>query len=447
MPENNIQNKIGVFICHCGFNIGGVLDIPHLIQHFSNKERYPDLEVFDHKYLCSSAGLLEFKEKIKEFGINRVVICACSFKLHGQLFRKTAEEMGINRFLVEFANLREQNSWVHAHYPKHATNKAIDQINMAIKKVELASALQVIKSPVTQAALVVGGGVAGIKASLVLADAGYKTYLVEKQPTIGGHMALFDKVFPTLDCSICVLGPEMAHVEDHPNITLYTYSEIVSMEGYSGKFTVTIKKKARFIDEEKCAGCFNDCCDVCPVEIPDRFYPRKAISVPYPQAVPLIPVIDPDYCIHCRACELGCQRDAIDFDQKDQLINLNVGTIIVATGFEAFDPTIKSELGYGSHPNVITGMEMERLLNPYGPTKGQIFNIVNQQEPREIAFILCVGARDAKIGREWCSRVCCNYSMKQAVQIKERVPNANITIFYTDIRATGKGCEEFLNRS
>ncbi|MHA1679657.1 MAG: hydrogenase iron-sulfur subunit [Promethearchaeota archaeon] len=445
--DSNQDDKVGIFICHCGFNIAGVIDIPRVLSHFSNKERYPSVEIFEHKYFCSDSGLNDLKQFITDRGIKRVVIAACSQKLHGELFRNVAEEMGINRFLVSFANVREQNSWVHTHHPKQATDKAIDQINMALKKVRLAIELQLIESPVNQSSLVIGGGVAGIKASLALANAGFKTYLVERQPTIGGHMALFDKTFPTLDCSICVLGPEMVHVKEHKNIELFTFSEIEEIGGYSGKFKIKIRKKARFVDESKCVGCFNDCCDPCPVEVHDRFYPRKAIYVPYPQAVPLIPVIDPKYCIHCRACELGCKRDAIDFTQTDEIVEIEVGTILVATGFEVFDPTVKGEYGYSIYPNVITGMEMERLLNPYGPTSGKVVNPATGETPKNIAFILCVGARDEKVGNEWCGRACCNFSIKQAVQIKERLPDANIKVFYTDLRATGKGCEEFLNRS
>ncbi|HME54247.1 MAG TPA: hydrogenase iron-sulfur subunit [Candidatus Lokiarchaeia archaeon] len=439
--------KIGIFICQCGFNIGGVLDIKHIIDHFSNTTKYPDVAITENKYFCSDAGLRDLKSYVRENGIERIVIAACSMKMHGELFRSVAEELGINRFLVEFANIREQNAWVHTKQPQEATQKAIDQIDMALAKVRYAIPLDVTMSPVTQAAIVIGGGVAGIKAALALGDAGFRTYLVERQPTIGGHMALFDKTFPTLDCSICVLGPEMVRVKEHPNITLMTFTTIEQVSGFTGKFTVRVRKKARFVNEQKCSGCFNDCCNVCPVNIDDRYYPRHAIYVPYPQAVPLIPVIDAEHCIHCRACELGCSREAIDFDQEDEVIDLQVGTIIVATGYEAFDATIKREFGYGVFPDVITSLEMERMLNPYGPTNGVIIRPSTGEKPSSIAYILCVGARDEKVGNPWCSRVCCNYSTKQAVQLMERVPDASVTIFYTDLRAVGKGCEEFLNRS
>lgn len=439
--------RIGVYICHCGFNIGGVIDIPAVMEHFSRKDVYPDVEIVDHKYFCSDAGLKDLKSHVKETGITRIVVAACSLKLHGELFRGVAEDTGVNRFLVEFANIREQNSWVHAHQPGRATSKAIDQIDMALAKVRLAAALDMQQSPVTKACLVIGGGVAGIKAALAVADAGFTVHLVERQPTIGGHMALFDKTFPTLDCSICVLGPEMVHVKEHPNINLITHARVDRIDGYSGRFKATVTRKARYVREENCAGCFNDCCDPCPVDAGTTFFPRKAIYVPYPQAVPLIPVIDMDTCIHCRACELGCQREAIDFSQQDTLETFDVGTIIVATGFEAFDPAVLPELGHGSHPDVITGMDMERLLNPYGPTRGSIVKPSDGTTPASIAYLLCVGARDEKIGNPWCARVCCNYATKQAVQLKERVPGVDITVFYTDLRASGKGCEEFLNRS
>jgi len=436
--------KIGLFLCDCGKNISGVIDNEKLLEYFSD---YPDLVVFRDTYLCSELGLKEITEQIEEEQIERVVIAACSFKLHGTLFRKTIEKAGINRFLIAFANIREQNSWVHANQPQKATKKAIDQIKMAIEQVKLLEPLDVQYAEIIPSTLIIGGGIAGIKAALVIADAGYKVYLVERDITIGGHMALFDKTFPTLDCSICVLGPMMTEVNEHPNIELLTYSEIENVDGHIGNFEVTIKKKPRFIDEEECVGCFDICRDVCPIDIEDTYYPRKAIDVAYPQAIPLLPNILEEYCVGCRACEQACDRDAIVFDQESELININVGSIIVATGLKTFDPSILAELNYKKYQDVITTLQMERLLNNDGPTHGKIVKPSNGKPPEKVSFILCVGSRNKKIDHEYCSQVCCNASIKQAVLLKKENPEINVNIYYTDIRAVGKNCEEFYNRA
>ncbi|MFX0041620.1 MAG: hydrogenase iron-sulfur subunit [Candidatus Hodarchaeota archaeon] len=446
MLTRGLKLKIGLFLCDCGRNISGVIDNNRIIEHFSN---YPDIYVIeDNQYLCSELGLNKIIEEIKQNKIERVVIAACSFKLHGLLFRKTVEKAGINRFLISFANIREQNSWVHTNEPEKATIKAIDQINMAIEQVKLLKPLEVQYSSVLPSCLIIGGGIAGIKAALVIADAGYKVYLVEKESTIGGHMALFDKTFPTLDCSICILGPLMTEVNDHPNIELLTYSEVEKVEGYIGNFNVFIKKKPRFIVEENCVGCFDICHDVCPIDVEDTFFPRKAIDVPYPQAIPLFPNILEEYCIGCKACQQACgDRLAIDFDQQPEKIDINVGTIIVAIGFKTFDPSLLGELNYQKYPDVITTMQMERLFNNDGPTHGRIIRPSNGQPPKKVSFVLCIGSRNKKIHRDYCSQVCCNVAIKQAILLKKEYPDVKINIYYTDIRAMGKNCEEFYNRA
>jgi len=436
--------KIGLFICDCGKNISGVIDNKYLIEHFS---KFPNVEVIGDQYLCSESGLNKITAEIKEKQLDRIVIAACSFKLHGSLFQKTIEKAGINRFLVSFANIREQNSWVHSDAPEKATQKAIDQIEMALERVKLLQPLQVQTSRVLPSALVIGGGIAGIKAAMVIANAGFKVYLVERDATIGGHMALFDKTFPTLDCSICILGPLMSEVKEHPNIELLTYSEIESVSGNVGEFIITIKKKPRFIIEDKCVGCFDICRSVCPIDVKNSFYPRKAIDVPYPQAIPLFPNILEEYCVGCKACAQACDRDAIDFNQKPTYMTIKVGAIIVATGFKTFDPTILGELGYSRYQDVITTMEMERLLNNDGPTKGHVVRPSNGLPPKKVSFILCVGSRNKKINREYCSQVCCNVAIKQAVLIKKEHPEMEINIYYNDIRTVGKNCEEFYNRA
>lgn len=436
--------KIGLFICDCGKNISGVIDNSKLIDHF---REYPDVHVIGDQYLCAELGLTKITSEIKEHEIDRVVIAACSFKLHGLLFRKTIEKAGINRYLISFANIREQNSWVHDDNPEKATTKAIDQINMAIEQVKLLEPLEVQFAKVNPSTLIIGGGIAGIKASLVIADAGYKVYLVEKDLTIGGKMALFDKTFPTLDCSICILGPLMSEVKDHPNIKLLTYSTIESIDGYVGNFNVRVKKQPRFVDEETCVGCFNLCRDVCPIDVEDTFFPRKAIDVAYPQAIPLIPNILEEYCIGCKACSQACDRDAIDFEQKSEIIEFEVGTIITATGFKTFDPSLLGEFNYQKYLDVVTTMQVERLLNNDGPTHGKIVRPSNGEIPTRVSFILCVGSRNRAIHHDYCSQVCCNVSIKQAVLIKKEYPETEINIYYNDIRAVGKKCEEFYNRA
>ena len=437
--------KIGLFICNCGRNISGTINTNKLLEHF---KEYTDVDVLGNQYLCAELGLTELTEEIKTKKIDRVVIAACSFKLHGQLFRKTIEQAGINRFLITFANIREQNSWVHSDEPEKATRKAIDQINMAIEQVKLLEPLKVQYANILPSTLIIGGGIAGIKAALVIADAGYKVFLVEKDLTIGGHMALFDKTFPTLDCSICILGPLMSEVKDHPNIELLSYSEVVLVEGYVGNFDITIKKYPRFIVEENCVGCFDICRDVCPIDIKDTFFPRKAIDVPYPQAIPLFPNIIEEYCIGCKACQQACgDRDAIDFDQKPEEFKINVGAIIVATGLNTFDPSLLAELNYQKYPDVITTMQMERLFNTDGPTKGKVVRPSNGVPPGKVSFVLCVGSRNKTIHREYCSQVCCNVAIKQAILLKKEYPDIKINIYYNDIRAMGKNCEEFYNRA
>ncbi len=436
--------KIGLFVCDCGKNISGTIDNERLIKHFS---QYSDINVIGDQYLCSESGLNKIIDELKEKRIDRVVIAACSFKLHGLLFRKTIEKAGINRFLISFANIREQNSWVHFDEPEKATRKAIDQINMAIEQVKLLEPLEVQYSNILPTTLVIGGGIAGIKAALIIADSGHKVYLVEREPTIGGHMALFDKTFPTLDCSICILGPLMTEVNDHPNIELLTYSTVEKVDGYIGNFKITIKKNPRFIKEDDCVGCFDICRDVCPIDIEDTFFPRKAIDVPYPQAIPLYPNILEEYCIGCKVCAQACDRDAIDFDQKPEMFEIKVGSIIVATGLKTFDPSLLGEYSFLKHQDIITTMQVERLLNNDGPTHGKVLMPSSGKHPRKVSFILCVGSRNKQIHREYCSQVCCNEAIKQAILIKKEHPGTKVNIYYNDIRAMGKNCEEFYNRA
>ncbi len=439
--------KIGVFICHCGFNIAEVIDIEKIKETLAQKE---DLVLIDDQYICSEQGLKKLKDKIVEEKVDRVVIASCSPKVHELLFRTALEEAGINKFLLEIANIREQVSWVHRNEKERATIKANDLILAAIEKVKRLKPYTPKTVPVKNSVLVIGGGIAGIKTALNIGDMGIKTYLVEREPSIGGHMAMFDKTFPTMDCSICIIAPLMVEVNHHKNIELITYAEIKEITGHIGDYHVKIEKKPRFVDESLCVGCIETCATACPIEVPDeynnQYSNRKAIYLQFPQAVPMIAVIDPTACTGCKACENFCDRNAIKFNQKSEIGELDVGAIIVAAGYKPFDPTVYKEYGYGVFKNVITGLEMERFLSPSGPTSGAILRPSDGAIAKRIAFIQCVGSRDEHMGRPGCSRVCCMYAMKQAMEIRERVPDAEIEVYYIDIRAFGKGYEQYWQR-
>jgi len=302
----------------------------------------------------------------------------------------------------------------------------------------------------TSGILVIGGGIAGIQAALDAAEQGATVYLVEREPSIGGHMAMLDKTFPTLDCSACILTPKMVEASRHPNIKLLAYSEVLEVKREGKNFKVRILKKPRFVDESKCTGC-GVCAQHCPIEAPSEFDAgigvRKAIYVPFPQAVPLKYTIDEENCIKCGLCKRMCKAGAINFDQKPEALNLTVGAIIVATGYEPFDAHKKSEYGYGRYPNVITNLELERLLNASGPTGGHIMRLSDGRIPRKVAFIQCVGSRDLHVGNPNCSGVCCMCAIKNGVLLKEHVHDVDVTIFYMDIRTFGKGFEEFYQRA
>ena len=445
--------RIGVYVCHCGRNIAEKVRIDEVVKF---AKTLPNVAIVrDYKYMCSDPGQELIVKDIKEEGINRVVVAACSPTLHEHTFRNVCRRAGLNPFLFQMANIRELDAWVTENI-RDATEKAKAFIRAAVNRVALHEELEVGRAKINPNVLIIGGGIAGISAALVLADAGVKVYLVEKEPTIGGNMAKFDKTFPTLDCAACILTPKMTAVKAHPNIELLTYSEVESVEGYVGNFRVRIKKKPRYVIEDLCIGCYQ-CIEDClfakplfPSEFDEGIGSRKPIYIPFPQAVPLVPVIDPDTCMWLKAkkcpqyCRESCEPDAIDFNMEEEFIDIEVGAIIVATGYKPFDAGRIPQYGFGKYENVYTSLQIERMLNSTGPTGGEVL-LANGEKPKSVAIIHCVGSRDENYNR-YCSKVCCMYSIKLAQLIKERT-GAEVYNFYIDIRAAGKAYEEFYKRA
>ncbi|MEM1589452.1 MAG: CoB--CoM heterodisulfide reductase iron-sulfur subunit A family protein [Candidatus Bathyarchaeia archaeon] len=416
----------------------------------------PDVAVARHyTYTCSDPGQRMIIEDIKNYGIDRVVVAACSPRMHEETFRETVARAGLNPYLLEIVNLREHVSWVHSEEPENATAKAMDLVRIGVAKARLLEPLQKKKVSVEKSVLVIGGGIAGIQAALDIADAGLDVVLVEKSPTIGGKMALLDKTFPTLDCSACILTPKMTEVARHPRIRLLTYAEVESVSGYVGNYEVTILKKARYVDENKCRGC-GVCATKCPVKVPDEFNmglgSRKAIFIPFPQAVPLVYTIDKEHCLYftkgvCKVCEKFCEAKAINFEQTPQRIKIKVGGIVIAVGAELFDAAQADEFAFGKSKNIITNLQFERLTNASGPTRGEILCPETDEKPRSIVFVQCIGSRDRRFN-EYCCRIGCMVTLKQAILAREKLgKDVDIYVCHIDIRSFGKGYEEFYRKA
>jgi heterodisulfide reductase subunit A len=440
------EPRIGVFICHCGSNIAGTVDVEEVTEFASGLPGV--VSAVDYNFMCSEPGQLLIKENIEKLHLNRVVVASCSPRMHEITFRKAVAEAGLNPYLFQMANIREHDSWVHKD---GATEKAKALIHAAVQRASLLEALERREVPVTPTVLVVGGGIAGIQAALNIADSDHKVYLVEREPSVGGRMIQLDKTFPTLDCSSCILTPKMASVGSHPNIELMTYSEVEEVSGYIGNFKVKVRKKPRYVDSELCNGC-GVCIEKCPWKADSEFDmglgKRKAIYTPFPQAVPNIPVIDTETCVYfskgtCKACEKFCPTGAIAWDQKEEIVELEVGAIIVATGYDLFDPSPLTQYGYKRLDNVITSLEFERMCSATGPTGGELV-LKDGSTPQSVAIIHCVGSRD-KNYYEYCSRVCCMYALKYSHLIKEKT-EADVYQLYIDMRCYGKGFEEFYQR-
>jgi heterodisulfide reductase subunit A len=447
------MSKIGVFVCHCGENISATVDCAKVAE---TAGKYDGVTFsVDYKYMCSDPGQTIIKNAIIEKGLTGVVVASCSPRMHEPTFRKACDEAGLNPYMCEMANLREHCSWVHEK-GEATTEKAIDLVRILVEKIKYNQSLNAIKVPVTKTALVIGGGIAGIQASLDIANTGHKVILIEKDPSIGGHMSQLSETFPTLDCSQCILTPRMVEVAQHPNITLYTYAELESLEGFVGNFKVKIRRKSKSLDEKLCTGC-GTCITKCPAKkIPSEFNEglgmRTAIYVPFPQAVPNKPVIDRLNCTYytkgkCKVCEKVCPTQAIRFDQEDQIVEAEIGAIVLATGFTVKQPDFFPEYGYGKYPDVITGLQFERLASASGPTLGEIRRPSDGKIPEKIVFVSCAGSRDQAKGIPYCSKICCMYIAKHAMLYQHKVHGGKSYVFYMDIRAGGKMYEEFVRRA
>jgi heterodisulfide reductase subunit A2 len=446
------MKRIGVFVCHCGINIAETVDVERVAEE---AKKMPGVAFAqDYIYMCSEPGQALVRDRIKEENLDAVIIAACSPNLHESTFRAAAEEAGLNPWQCEIANIREQCSWVHKNR-EMATEKAIKIVGTMVEKTRLNESLEPIPVSITKKALVIGGGIAGIQAALDIADSGYKVILVEKESSIGGHMAQLSETFPTLDCSQCILTPKMVAAGKHPNIELMTYSEVEEVSGYVGNFNVRIKRKAPFVDWSICTGC-GQCMEKCPSKVPSVFdrelATHGAIYVPFPQAVPNKPVIARDSCIYfktgkCRLCEKVCEIGAINFEQEDVYIEEEIGAIITATGYETLPILDLAEYGSEDNPDVIDGLAFERLLSASGPTVGVMKRPSDGKVPKEIVFVQCAGSRDPERYRPYCSKICCMYTTKHALLYKHRVHDGQPYIFYIDIRTGGKGYEEFYHNA
>jgi len=454
--DSKKEKRIGVFICHCGKNIAGGLNIESLVE--SLRQIQGVVYVIDNKFSCSEDGQIAVQKAVQNQKLDRVVVAACDPALHLMTFQRCGKKAGIEPGFVDLIDIRKwtMHGSPHKVEPEQAFEKSKKLIEMAVKRMRLKRLIPLVEVKAEQSVLVIGGGVAGLEAGLDLADKCYKVHIVERLPTIGGKMALLFKVFPTNDCAPCILAPKTAYANIHPNINLLTNSEVKSVEGYIGNFDIKVIQKPRYIDEKRCTGC-GVCIEKCPSKVIDNVYSagmgqRKAIYIPYDQAIPKKAIIDAEHCLYlkrgaCRLCEKECPTDAIDFEQQTKTIQLKVGAIIVATGFDEYNPTEKSEYGYERYGNVITQFQLARLLDIDGPTKGKLLRPTDGREPKSVVMIQCVGSRD-KNANVYCSNICCMYALKHAQMIKEMVlPDTEIYICYIDMRTTGKGFEEYYTKT
>ncbi len=460
-----MSERIGVYVCKCGPNIGDAIDVDSIINDIKNIDGIVTAK--SHNLLCSNDGLEFLKEEIEKKKLSRVVIAACTPKQYEQKFMTTCEKAGLNPYLLQMTNIREQCAWVTPDR-NAATEKAKRLCIAAINRVSVQEPIERKEIDVQADVLVIGGGVAGLEATLTLVHKGRKVYLVEKDqsgkdvvsesaqfrkvylveksPCIGGLTAMFEEVYPTMECAPCMMAPELQELLQKENVETLTYSEIEEVVGSFGNFTVKIRKKARYVSEQACIGC-GACFEPCPVKILNEFdeglSTRKAIYLPYAGALPNVPVIDKDNCLRlkgeeCNACEQACVFDAINFDDEDKLIERKVGAIILAVGSSLFDPSSLTQFGYGKFDNVLTGLQLERLNASNGPTGGKIL-LKNGKTPESVAFIYCIGRKE----KGYCSGICCMYSIKLAHLLNEKLDDVKIYNFYSDLCLPKKEHQKF----
>ncbi len=439
------MKRIGIFICRCGSVIGNAIDSNYVYQRLMEDPCVKG--VFFHDFLCRPSGMDFIRKALARDVFDRVVIGGCSTRLYEENLRDNIQSCHLDRTMLEMINLREQCANVHNDIGR-STSKTVSLLRGASARVATLTPVATGKARVVKKALVIGGGIAGVQCSLDIAAAGYPVCLVEKGPSIGGIMAQLDKTIPTLDCSICIEGPKLSDAGRNKNITVIPNAEVKHVTGRAGDFTIRVEVKPTYVDPEKCNGC-GACIDVCPVFQPNKYdvdlKPIKAIYSPFAQAVPLKYVINKDICTECGLCMKACGLSAINLKDGPKTTDLNVGAIVNATGAEVFDPKLKPQYHYGEYEGVVTNMEFERIICASGPTGGELL-LRDKRHPRRVAFIQCVGSRDEKVEMEDCSFYCCAVSLKQARLIKEHAPETEVYIFYTDLRAFGKGWEELYTR-
>jgi len=443
--ENDSEEpRIGVFVCHCGHNIAGTVDVAKVADY---AKTLPNVVKAEHyMFMCSKPGVQMVKDSIKELGVNRTVVASCSKNQHGKTFARAIEEMGLNKHRHQQVNVREYCSWVHQKEKAKANQKAKQLVEAGVNRARKLDDVETRKIKTTKAALVIGAGIAGLRAAHDMAELGIPVYLIEKESTIGGHMTRLNKTFPTLECPQCSISPLTNGVANHPLIELYTNSQIKSIEGSLGNFEVEFEIKPRYV-KENCTSC-GECAEHCPVELPSEWdmgmSMRKAIYKAYPQAIPATFVRDKKSCIECNTCVNICPVQAVDFSMQPEIKTIKVGSIVVAAGYDEYDPSEIEPYHYGQDgfENVITQLKLERMLSPTSLTNSEVLRPSDGKIPKKVVMIQCVGSRNDQVGNQYCTGVCCKFAIKNARIIKEMYPDTDVTICYIDVRTPGLNFEE-----